>query len=216
MNVEMLISNVLPVVVGYLMGSIPTAVWVGKFFYGKDVRLEGSGNAGATNTIRVLGLAAGIPVLLIDVFKGLGAILLIEPLTRLAGGTEITPLLQLLVAAAAVLGHTFPLFAGFRGGKGVATLLGLGFGLYPWAALLALITFIIVLLISRYVSLSSISAGLAFPLFVIFIFPPEHIVFVILSVAVALFLPLTHRKNIKRLLNGSESKFTVTKSRKEN
>lgn len=216
MNTEMLISNVLPVVVGYLLGSIPTAVWVGKIFYGKDVRLEGSGNAGATNTIRVLGLAAGIPVLLIDVFKGLAAVLLIEPLNRLAGGTEITPLLQLLVAAAAVLGHTFPLFAGFRGGKGVATLLGIGFGLYPWATLFALFTFIIVLLISRYVSLSSISAGVAFPLFVIFLFPPDHVVFIILAVAVALFLPLTHRKNIKRLLNGTESKFTATKSRKEN
>jgi len=124
MKAELIISTFLPVIVGYLLGSIPTAVWVGKKFYGKDVRLEGSGNAGATNTIRVLGLTAGIPVLLIDVFKGLTAVLLIEPLSRLGGGIEITPLLQLLVATAAVLGHTFPLFAGFRGGKGVATFLG--------------------------------------------------------------------------------------------
>ena len=216
MNTEILISNVLPIIVGYLLGSIPTAVWVGKIFYGKDVRLEGSGNAGATNTIRVLGLTAGIPVLLIDVLKGLAAVLLIEPLNRFVGGTEITPLLQLLVAVAAVLGHTLPLFAGFRGGKGVATLLGIVLVLYPWATLLSLITFIIVLLISKYVSLSSISAGVAFPFFVIFLFPPDNIVFMILAVAVALFLPLTHRKNIKRLLNGTEPKFTLNKSSKEN
>ncbi|MDD3636969.1 MAG: glycerol-3-phosphate 1-O-acyltransferase PlsY [Bacteroidales bacterium] len=212
MDSNLILGNILPVLAGYLIGSIPTAVWVGKLFYGKDVRLEGSGNAGATNTIRVLGLVAGIPVLLIDVFKGLASILLIEPLNSLSGGSEITPLLQLLVATAAVLGHTFPVFAGFRGGKGVATLLGIGFGLYPWATLLALITFIIVLLISKYVSLSSISAGLAFPIFVIFLFPPGHLVFILLAVAVAVFLPITHRKNIRRLINGTESKFTGNKA----
>ena len=215
MNTNELFSNLLPVVAGYLLGSIPTAVWIGKAFYGKDVRLEGSGNAGATNTIRVLGLSAGIPVLLIDVLKGFIAILLIEPILGLFGGEEPTALLQLLVAAAAVLGHTFPLFAGFRGGKGVATLLGIGFGLYPWAALMALLTFIIVLLISKYVSLSSITAGLAFPFYVAFLFPPDHFVFMILAIAVAIFLPVTHRKNIKRLISGTESKLVLNKSKKK-
>ncbi|HOI31741.1 MAG: glycerol-3-phosphate 1-O-acyltransferase PlsY [Bacteroidales bacterium] len=215
MNFNLFLSNILPILTGYLIGSIPTAVWVGKLFYGKDVRCEGSGNAGATNTIRVLGLAAGIPVLLIDVFKGLASILLIEPLVEAVGGSEISPILQLLVATAAVMGHTFPVFAGFRGGKGVATLLGIGFGLYPYATILALITFIIVLLISKYVSLSSISAGLSFPFFVVFLFPPDHFVFILLAVAVAVFLPLTHRKNIRRLLNGTESKFTGNKAKQK-
>ena len=207
MDQTIILSNLLPVLVAYLLGSIPTAVWVGKAFYGVDVRESGSGNAGATNTIRVLGLKAGIPVLLIDVFKGLAAVLLAALIHRYFGGEEVSALLLLAVATAAVLGHTFPLFAGFRGGKGVATLLGLGFGIYPWAALGALIIFIVVLLISGYVSLSSMSAGIAFPFLVIFLFPADHILFTVLSIAVAVFLPITHRKNIKRLLNGTESKF---------
>ena len=207
MNETIILSNILPVLVAYLLGSIPTAVWVGKTFYNVDVRESGSGNAGATNTIRVLGLKAGIPVLLVDVFKGLGAVLLAAPIYQLFGGTEVSAGLLLAVSAAAVLGHTFPVFAGFKGGKGVATLLGLGFGIYPWAALCVLILFILVLLISGYVSLSSITAGIAFPFFVIFLFPADHVFFTILSIAVAVFLPITHRKNIKRLLNGTESKF---------
>ncbi len=134
-----ILSNILPVLVAYLLGSIPTAVWVGKAFYGVDVRQSGSGNAGATNTIRVLGLKAGIPVLLVDVFKGLAAVFLAAPIHSYFGGEDVSALLLLAVSIAAVMGHTFPLFAGFKGGKGVATLLGLGFGIYPWAALGALI-----------------------------------------------------------------------------
>lgn len=207
MDQTIILSNILPVLVAYLLGSIPTAVWVGKTFYGVDVRESGSGNAGATNTIRVLGLKAGIPVLLVDVFKGLTAVLLAAPIYQLLGGLEVSAGLLLAVAAAAVLGHAFPVFASFKGGKGVATLLGLGFGIYPWAAFCVLLLFTVVLLISGYVSLSSISAGIAFPFFVIFLFPADHVFFTVLSIAVAVFLPITHRKNIKRLLNGTESKF---------
>jgi acyl phosphate:glycerol-3-phosphate acyltransferase len=206
-----ILDFVLPVVAAYLLGSIPTAVWVGKIFYGVDVRSQGSGNAGATNTIRVLGLKAGIPVLLVDVFKGYAAIA-IAPLLVTENLTEAgLAYILLLVAAAVVIGHTFPLFAGFRGGKGVATLLGVGFGLYLWAALIALGIFIVVLSISRYVSLASITAGLSFPLTVIFIFPPPNWLYYILAVAVALFLPITHRKNIARLLQGTESKLSFRK-----
>ncbi len=207
MDQTIVLSNIFPVLVAYLLGSIPTAVWVGKIFYGVDVRESGSGNAGATNTIRVLGLKAGIPVLLVDVFKGLTAILLTAPIHQLFGGVEVSAGLLLAVAAAAVLGHTFPVFASFKGGKGVATLLGVGFGIYPWASVCVVIIFTAVLLISGYVSLSSITAGISFPFFVLFLFPANHVFFTVLSIAVAVFLPITHRKNIKRLRNGTESKF---------
>lgn len=109
---------VLPVLAAYLLGSIPTAVWVGKFFYGVDVRSQGSGNAGATNTIRVLGLKAGIPVLLIDVFKGYAAIAIAPWLVTANLSEAGLAYVLLLVAAAVVIGHTFPLFAGFRGQRG--------------------------------------------------------------------------------------------------
>lgn len=207
-----IVQITVPVLIAYFLGSIPTAVWVGRRFYGVDVRKEGSGNAGATNTIRVLGLKAGIPVLVIDILKGLAAVLLTPVLFHWLGGAEVSPYLMLTAAAAVVLGHTFPVFAGFKGGKGVATLLGVGFGLYPLAAVGAVVIFASVLIISGYVSLGSITAGIAFPLMVIFLFPPSHVIYVVLSIAVALFLPVTHRKNIKRLLNGTESKFRPGKS----
>ncbi|MBU2558075.1 MAG: glycerol-3-phosphate 1-O-acyltransferase PlsY [Bacteroidetes bacterium] len=215
MNQLVVLSNLVPVLVAYLLGSIPTAVWIGKMFYGIDVRQEGSGNAGATNTIRVLGLKAGIPVLLIDVFKGFIAIYLAQRIHFNFVENEADATLLLVAAAATVLGHTFPVFAQFKGGKGVATLLGIGLGLYPWAALGAILIFTVVLLISGYVSLSSMSAGIAFPFMVVFLFPPDHFLLTILAIAVAVFLPITHRKNITRLLNGTESKFRPGKSKSD-
>jgi acyl phosphate:glycerol-3-phosphate acyltransferase len=206
---------VLPAIVAYLIGSIPTAVWIGKMFYKTDVRKHGSGNAGATNTIRVLGLRAGIPVLLFDVFKGYAAVWLTPLLVSADLEYSALAYILLVVAAAVVLGHTFPLYASFKGGKGVATLLGVGFGLYPLASLVALAIFIVVLAVSRYVSLSSITAAVFFPLIVVFIFPPPNFLYYILAIAVAVFLPLTHRKNIKRLLEGSESKLSFSKKAAE-
>lgn len=202
---------ILAIVLAYVIGSIPTAVWVGRLFYGKDVRNEGSGNAGATNTIRVLGLKAGIPVLLMDVFKGFAAVWLAPVLAPAVHYNTHEAYLLLAAAAAVVLGHTFPLFAGFRGGKGVATLLGVGFGLYPFGALVVLGIFIVILSFSHYVSLASVSASLAFPLIVFFLFPPDHWSFYALAVAVAVFLPITHRKNIQRLISGTESKMSYRK-----
>lgn len=202
---------VLAIALAYAIGSIPTAVWVGRLFYGKDVRNEGSGNAGATNTIRVLGLKAGIPVLLIDVFKGYAAVWLAPFIAHEMHYSLHEAYLLLGAAAAVVLGHTFPLFAGFRGGKGVATLLGVGFGLYPFSALIVLGIFIAILGFSHYVSLASVTAGLAFPFIVFFIFPPDHWSFYALAVAVAVFLPITHRRNIQRLIGGTESKISFRK-----
>lgn len=196
------------ILVSYMIGSIPTAVWVGRKFYGIDVRTRGSGNAGATNTIRVLGWKAGIPVLLIDVFKGLVAVLLVDPMIQFTDGDPVKAYVLLAASVAAVLGHTFPLWAGFKGGKGVATLLGVGFGLFPMAALVALLIFIVVFAVTRYVSLASLTAGISFPFLVFFIFPANHWIFYVLAVSVAIFLPITHRKNILRLIQGTENKIS--------
>jgi acyl phosphate:glycerol-3-phosphate acyltransferase len=193
----------------YLIGSIPTAVWWGKTFYGIDVRDQGSGNAGATNTIRVLGVKAGVPVLLFDVFKGWLAVFLSAFFLSPELNVFQVDLFRIITAIAVVLGHVFPVFAGFRGGKGIATLLGVGIALYPWAVLITLGVFILMLVTTRYVSLSSITGAVTFPFTVIFLFNPGSLPLIALAVFVGIFVPLTHRKNILRLLKNEESKFSL-------
>lgn len=195
----------------YLLGSIPTAVWVGKWFYGIDVRNEGSGNAGATNTIRVLGAKAGIPVVIVDILKGFFAVLLMRFFIPEGTGEDVKIYYEIIAGLLAVVGHALPLFAGFRGGKGVATLLGIGIALFGWAVLFSVAIFLLVVLVTRYVSLGSVLAGIAFPLVVIFYFKVSNPGLVALSVFAALFLLWTHRKNIKRLLSGTENKFSFRK-----
>lgn len=189
----------------YLLGSIPTSVWIGKAFYNIDVREFGSGNAGATNTFRVLGKKAGIPVLIIDILKGTLAV----SLSFLSGydiqSNEFINL-QLGLGIAALIGHIFPVFAGFRGGKGVATILGVVFCILPIACSLSLLVFMAVLLVSRIVSLSSILAGISFPIILNLILHNNNKVLMVFSIVVSLLLILTHRKNIKRLLKKEESK----------
>lgn len=191
----------------YLTGSVPSAVWIGKIFHGIDVREHGSGNAGATNVIRVLGYKAGIPVLLFDVFKGWAAVQLSYLIPAGLLSQETLVYIRIGLALAAVLGHIFPVFAGFRGGKGVGTIAGAAIALYPLALLVVLVVFILVLALSRYVSLSSMVAGLSFPLAVIFLTAERNPGLIGLSILVAIFIPLTHRKNIQRLIRGKESKF---------
>ena len=202
--------NILLIISGsYLLGSIPSAVWIGKTFKGVDVREHGSKNAGATNTMRVLGVKTGIPVLLIDVFKGFAAVMLAGLLSpTLDTGTNAFVNLQLALGAAAVLGHIFPVFAGFRGGKGVATIVGILLALHWQATLIAIILFFITLFISKYVSLSSLMMGLSYPVSVIFIFKTDSISLKIFSIVVCILLIVTHRKNISRLLHGNENKAT--------
>ena len=204
MNVNLLIITL---VLAYLLGSIATAVWVGKIFHNIDVREHGSGNAGATNVIRVLGWGTGIPVLLLDVLKGWCAAML-PVFFNLAGErTALLTDLQIAAGVSAVLGHIFPVFAGFRGGKGVATICGVMLAIEPAVTLSCLGVFLIVLFISSYVSLASMSAGVAFPILLILIFGTPSVVLKVFSVIVAAALLFTHRKNIKRLLRGEESKF---------
>jgi len=201
-----------------LFGSIPTAVWLGQAFYGIDVREYGSGNAGATNVFRVLGKKAGIAVMTIDILKGYTA-------TKLAYfiGLSITGPhnssqfinYQLALGLTAVVGHLFPVFAGFRGGKGVATLFGMILAVNFPAALLCVLVFLVVLLITKYVSLSSICSGFAFPLGIVFLFQSTIRSEVLYSMCVCVLVLVTHQKNLERLLKGKESKVYLFKRKKD-
>ncbi len=202
------------VLLAYLIGSIPTAVWVGRLFYNIDVRTQGSGNAGATNTIRVLGLKAGIPVIIVDVFKGWLAVYLSVFFNNPALTQNQFLFLEISMAAASVLGHIFPVYVGFKGGKGVATLFGVGLALYPYAVLTVLGVFLLVFFITRMVSLSSVLASISFPFFVIFLFHIPYLPLILLAIAVGLFVPVMHHNNIKRLLRGEESKISFKRKAK--
>lgn len=204
---------VLAFILAYLLGSIPTAVWIGKWFFKLDIRTHGSGNAGATNTIRVLGLKAGVPVLLFDVFKAWFAVHLSTWFTNPLFSENQEVIYWIALGGIAVLGHVFPVFAGFKGGKGVATLVGVIMALYPASFFVILIFFILVMFATRIVSVSSISSSLIFPLVAIFVFNETRLPLIILAVAIALFVPYTHRENIRRLLNGTEKKFDFGKNR---
>lgn len=196
------------IILAYLLGSIPTAVWVGKGFYGIDVRDHGSGNAGATNTIRVLGWKAGLPVMIIDILKGFTAVTLIRFVQSLAPGTDQFVNFQLILGGAAVIGHIFPVFARFRGGKGVATLFGMVLAISPFSTLVCAGVFFLTLFLTKYVSLSSILAGFTFPIAVIVIFHTSVPSMAVFSIAVSVLLLITHQKNIGRLLRREESKAT--------
>ena len=191
--------------IAYLLGSIPTSIWIGKRFYKIDVREFGSGNAGATNTFRVLGKRAGIPVLIIDILKGTCAVALAYLSNFEYASSEFINL-QLGLGIAALIGHIFPVFAGFRGGKGVATMLGIVICIVPVACSLSLIVFLFVLLSTRIVSLSSMLAGVSFPIILNLILGNQNPVLLTFSLIVAALLIITHRKNIKRLLKKQESK----------
>lgn len=197
--------------IAYFIGSIPTAVWVGKSYYGIDVREHGSKNAGATNTFRVLGKRPGTLVLLIDVLKGALAVLL--PVLFLSERMEENTLiiLQLLTAFTAVLGHVFPVFAQFRGGKGVATSLGIIIGLHPPAAAICLLLFLLVFIVFKYVSLGAMLAAVAFPLLIIYAFQVDSIWLRGFSIILGALVIFTHKKNIVRLIHGEESKMNLFK-----
>lgn len=199
---------VLQLVLAYCLGSIPTAVWVGRMFYGVDVRTRGSGNAGATNTIRVLGWRAGVPVLLFDAFKAWLAVKLPLFFPAVLSGDMLVNF-QVLLGALAVTGHIFPLFAGFKGGKGVASITGIVIALFPGTFLAVLICFIAILLVSGYVSLASMISAVIFPFVAVFLFGVENLTLIVFSILVAVTIPVLHLKNIRRLLKGTESKFRL-------
>ncbi len=204
------------VILAYLFGSIPTAVWFGQAFYGVDVREYGSGNAGATNTFRVLGKKAGSIVMFVDILKGWTATNLPYLLDATIVGNHDAPQfvnVQLALGVIAVLGHLFPIFAGFRGGKGVATLFGMVLAIHWPAALVCVSVFLVVLLVTHDVSLSSIMAGFAFPFSVAFIFKTTVPSILLYGIAICALILVTHQKNIERLLKGKESKIYLFKKK---
>ena len=181
-------------IIAYVIGSIPSSIWIGKSYFGKDVRDFGSGNAGATNTFRVLGKRAGIIVLLLDILKGVTAASLILYMPSVSHGTDQYVNLQLLFGILAVVGHIFPVFENFNGGKGIATLFGMLIGIHYILAVACVTLFIIVLLLTRYVSLSSILATISFPILTIYIFNRDEPLFIAFGIAAALMVVITHKK----------------------
>ena len=189
-------------IIAYLLGSLAWSVWIGRWVFDLDLRDHGSGNAGATNAFRVLGTQAGTLVLILDTLKGFAAVKLIHFLPS----DNQSVVLMLGLGFMSVLGHLFPLYVGFRGGKGIATLLGVVIALHSGAALLSLAVFAGFLLSTRIVSISSMAAALSLPLWLIYRFQEPSEVLIIFSCAIALLVLVTHRKNIVRLLRGEERK----------
>ena len=202
------------ILIAYLLGSFPSAILIGKIFYKIDVREFGSGNAGATNTFRVLGKKAGLPVLFLDVLKGFLSVNLITFLDLIPFSIDGIFELQLTFGIAAVIGHLFPVFTGFRGGKGIATLLGILIGIHPTAAICSSLVFIIIFLIFKFVSLASIIASLSFPILIYLLSDSTPNSLIIFSIFVPVLSLITHQKNIERLVRGEETKAKILKKKK--
>ena len=198
------------VVVAYLLGSIPTAVWYGKIFHGVDVRQHGSGNAGATNSLRTFGRKAGIIVLVIDFLKGFLTVLTAKLFP------DTIEYLPQIMGLAAVIGHLYPVFAQFRGGKGVATALGVIAASFPMTVIICMVVFFIIVFATKYVSLGSMVGALAFPVQVALnvwhVNPDQDPYYIAFASALFLILVFTHRHNIQRLMKGTENKFGARKS----
>ena len=202
------LPNILGLLAAYLVGSSPSAVWVGRTFYGIDVREYGSGNAGATNTFRVLGKKPGTAVLIMDIVKGFMAVKLAYFVGDYDPQSPEFIDFELALAVCGLLGHIFPIYVGFRGGKGVATMLGILIAVHPQAALICAVVFILTLSISRYVSLSSMLSGITFPV-VIMVFYSTNSSINIFSLAVAILILVTHQRNIERLIKNEESRVNL-------
>lgn len=210
-------------ILAYIVGSIPSSVWVGRRFYGIDVREKGSKNAGATNTIRVLGLLPGIFVLFVDTLKGWFAVYLANFFGRfytdiwgMITGAEYLTYFKLVLGVLAVIGHALPVFAGFKGGKGVATMLGVIIGIFNPLLPLILGIFLFTFMTSKYISLSSILAAISFPIFYItcghWLNYETYPILIGFTIFVSLFILYTHRKNIIRLKKNEEPKFNFKKT----
>ena len=206
-------DEILLIIFAYLLGSIPTSVWVSKYFFGVDIRDYGSGNAGATNTYRVLGSRFGTIVMVVDIFKGIAATSLYILMPYYMQDEWQRTNFMVGLGLASVVGHIFPVFADFKGGKGVATLLGMVIAIQPVVALCCVAVFLLVLYLTRFVSLSSILAGVAFAIFILFIFNEKEPLYRVFAIAVALMVIMTHQKNINRILKGTESKVPILKYR---
>ncbi|MDA9986970.1 glycerol-3-phosphate 1-O-acyltransferase PlsY [Crocinitomicaceae bacterium] len=197
---------------GYILGSIPSAVWIGKLFHGIDIREHGSKNAGATNTFRVFGNGSGIIVLILDVLKGYVAASVPLYLSHLYIGFKDDELiLQLIASFCAIVGHVFPVLANFKGGKGVASTLGIIIAINPDTAFICLGCFLVVFVIWKYVSLGAIVASILFPFVSFFFMKEDARIMIVFSIIISLIVLFAHRKNIHRLLHGEENKMNFLK-----
>ena len=197
-------------VLGYIVGSFPSGYLAAKLS-GVDIRQHGSGNIGATNVLRVVGKPWGIAVFLADALKGLLAVWASSVLVARSGAIDYSELYAILAGAACVIGHSFPIWLGFKGGKGVATSAGVIFGILPVAALTIFLVWLVVFLVTRYVSVASIIAALALPLTVgllVQLKRTQGAVLLYFSAAMTVLVIWRHRSNIARLLNGTEQRFT--------
>jgi len=208
------LQDIVLVAFAYLIGSIPSSVWIGRRFYGIDVRDLGSKNAGATNTLRTLGKKAGLVVLLLDMIKGWLAVSL-ACLSSYKSGSSTIIHLEVAMSIAAIIGHIFPIYAGFKGGKGVATTMGIIMGISPIMALLCVVVFALVLVISHYVSLASIIAVLSFPIWII-LYKTTHPWLMAFSIVLPVMVIITHRKNVFRLLRKQESELRLFPHKRAN
>lgn len=198
--------------IAYLLGSIPTSVWVGRLKYDLDVREHGSKNAGATNTFRVLGKKAGTAVLFVDILKGTLAVLLPFFVLHLGWSNDHLIHLKIVCGILVVIGHIFPVFAQFNGGKGVATSLGVILGVHPLAALICIALFLIIFISTQYVSLGAIVASASFPITIEFLFHNTNTSLMIFSIVLASAVIILHHNNIKRIIQGDENKMNLFKN----
>lgn len=205
------------IAISYLLGSIPSSIWVGKLFKGVDIRNHGSGNPGTTNTFRMLGWEAGVIVGLIDLFKGFASAYYVSQLGYIIGsgpitipGWEVDTYLRIVAGVAAVFGHMFPILARFQGGKGVLTAAGMLLGIEPTSISLAILVFIIVLFASRYVSLASILSTISYVVFLLILrFGFDWQIdesLIILGAVIATAIVVKHHGNIRRLIQGTENR----------
>ena len=199
-----MLSIVLGATMAYLLGSIPSGLWIGRKFFQIDIRQHGSGNLGATNSFRILGKKAGTIVLLMDLLKGSISVLLLKQM-------DLHGVSPLIIALFAVIGHTYPLFANFKGGKAVATFAGVILAYQPVLFLIGLGIFILTLAISKMVSFTSmltISIGVLLTLYF------QDIVLTIIALLADIFIIYRHRTNVQRILNGTEPKVDIFKRNK--
>jgi glycerol-3-phosphate acyltransferase PlsY len=202
---------ILACIAAYLLGSVPNAVWYGKLFYDIDVREHGSKNAGATNTLRVLGNKPGFIVLFLDLLKGYIAASIPWLIPEIQPDTNSFLVIQIALGACAVIGHVFPIFAGFRGGKGIATLLGIVIALNYWLAIVCMIVFVLIVWFTRYISVGSMLSAILSPFVVLYLFHWQTNALFYFCCVVALLVIYTHRANIQRLRNGNENRFSFHK-----
>jgi len=201
------------IIIAYLIGSIPTALIISKEFFGIDIRDYGSGNMGATNTFRVLGSKYGTMVMIMDIAKGVLAVSLFNFIAYYHHNELERTNFMIGLGLAAVIGHIFPIFAGFKGGKGVATLFGMLLAVQPVIAISCVGVFLLVLFLTRYVSLSSILGAIMLPISVLWIWNEHEVIYRIFAVLVGLLVVFTHQKNISRILRGIESRIPILKYR---